>query len=358
MNAIKYIRWISSRMGSMLQMKLSPDERLTALAHSRTIQGKRNSGIRVLFAGVPILAFVAAALTVILWASAFPGIRAGLQAFSPAQVALLRYGVASGVLAIFAIAARLPLPRLRDVPGIALTGAIGIALYNLLLNAGEVHTPSAVASFIVASAPVFMAVESRLFLKEQLRPWGWAGILLSFAGVAVIAFGARRAGAPVDFSAFLVLGAALAQSIYFVAQKPYLRRYTAVQYTAYAVWAGTLLLLPFAPGLVTQLRVAPQDATLAVVYLGIFPGALGYVVWAYALARLSAATAGSFLYLVPACAIGLAFLWLGELPSLLSMVGGIVVILGVIVVNTLGKQQQTAISREETAVPTGARDPL
>jgi drug/metabolite transporter (DMT)-like permease len=282
----------------------------------------------------PVL--IAAGATVLLWASAFPGIRAGLHAYTPAQVALLRYGVASCVLTVYAVARRLPLPRGRDVPGIIVMGGVGIGLYNLLLNAGELRVPSAVASFIVASAPVFMAVQSRIFLGERLRAWGWGGILLSFVGVAVIALGTGSTGSGVDMSALLVLGAAVAQSIYFVAQKPYLRRYTAIQFTAYAVWAGTLLLLPFAPALLAQTRVAPPDATLAVVYLGIFPGALGYVVWAYALARMSASAAGSFLYLVPACTVVIAWIWLGELPSVLSALGGAVVLVGVIIVNMLG----------------------
>jgi drug/metabolite transporter (DMT)-like permease len=318
------------------------------MEQSQGLSSERGARTQSLFSAVPLTAFLAAMLVVALWASAFPGIRAGLHAFGPPEVALLRYAVASCVLAIYAVIVRLPLPRLRDIPGIALTGAVGIALYNLLLNAGEVGTSSGVASLIVASAPVFMAVESRLFLKEQVHLWGWGGILLSFAGVAVIALGASGSGFTVNLSALLVLGAAVAQSIYFVAQKPYLRRYTAVQYTTYAVWAGTLLLLPFAPGLVSQIRTAPPDTTLAVVYLGVFPGAVGYVVWAYALARLSASVAGSFLYLVPACAIGIAWLWLGEVPTTLSVLGGVVVTSGVIVVNTLGKKQRTNTSKTES----------
>jgi drug/metabolite transporter (DMT)-like permease len=294
----------------------------------------------------PLGAFVAAGMTVVLWASAFPGIRVGLIAYAPGQVALLRYGVASCVLAVYAVATRLPLPRGRDVPGIALTGAVGIAVYNLALNAGEVSVPSAVASFIVASAPIFMAVESRLFLGERLRVRGWAGILLSFAGIAAIALGTGGAGSRFDAHALLVLGAAMAQSAYFVAQKPYLRRYTAVQYTTYAVWAGTLLLLPFAPGLLDEMRAAPLDATLAVVYLGIFPGAVGYVIWAYALSRMSASSAGSFLYLVPACAIVIAWLWLGELPSTLAVLGGMVVLFGVVLVNTSGSKHGRGPARD------------
>lgn len=295
-------------------------------------------------ARAPLAPVAAAGATVLLWASAFPGIRAGLAAYSPAHVALLRYGVASCVLAVYAIATRMPLPRPRDVPGIALTGAIGIALYNVALNAGEVSVPAAVASFIVASAPVLMAVGARLFLGERLRGWGWAGSLISLVGVVAIALGAGN-GAGFDARALLVLAAAVAQATYFVAQKPYLRRYTAVQYTTYAIWAGTLLLLLFAPGLPAELQAAPASATAAVIYLGVFPGAIGYVIWAYALARMPASTTGTFLYLVPACALVIAWLWLGELPSTLSIAGGLVVFVGVLIVNTRGKPSATAPPR-------------
>jgi drug/metabolite transporter (DMT)-like permease len=282
----------------------------------------------------PVLA--AACLTVALWASAFPGIRAGLAAYGPAQVALLRYAVASLVLAGYALATRMPPPRPRDLPGIALMGLIGIAAYNLLLNTGEVSVPSAVASFIVAAAPIFMAIEARLFLRERLRGWGWVGIAISFVGVAAIAL-AGHSGLALDPRAVLVLAAALAQSLYFVGQKPFLRQYTPLQVTTYAIWAGTLVLLPFAPGLLAQAAEAPISATLAVVYLGVFPGALAYVSWAFALAHLPASVAGSFLYVVPVLALGIAWVWLGEIPPLAAVLGGVLVVAGVILVNRRGK---------------------
>ena len=94
------------------------------------------------------LTLLAAAVTVVFWASAFPAIRAGMQAFSPFHVALLRYGTASVVLAIYALVTRMPLPRLRDLPSLALLGLIGFTIYNALLNWGEVTVPSAIASFM------------------------------------------------------------------------------------------------------------------------------------------------------------------------------------------------------------------
>jgi drug/metabolite transporter (DMT)-like permease len=285
------------------------------------------------------LTLLAAGVTVIFWASAFPAIRAGLQAFSPFHVALLRYLTASLVLAIYALVTRMPLPRLRDLPNLALLGLIGFTLYNALLNWGEVTVPSAIASFIIAGAPIFMALFATFFFGERLRLPGWIGILISFVGVSVIAF-SSGSNATFDPRALVILAAALAQSLYSVGQKPFLKRYSPIQFTSYAVWFGTLFLLVFAPGLPQAIQAAPADALIAVVYLGMFPGALGYATWSYVLAHLPASTAASFIYLVPAFALVIALIWLGEVPSLIAVFGGLLVVVGVIVVNLLGRARR------------------
>jgi drug/metabolite transporter (DMT)-like permease len=287
--------------------------------------------------GIDRRAYLAAGFTVVLWASAFPGIRAALQNYTPAHVALIRYVTASLVLVVYALFARIRLPRFRDLPGFALLGLIGIAFYNVALNTGEIHVPSAEASFLVASAPIFMAVEAMPFLGERLRIWGWVGIAVSCGGIALITL-SQNASFHLDLWALLVLMAAVAQSLYSVGQKPFLTRYTALECTAYALWAGTLFLLIFSPGLLEELRTAPLHVTLAATYLGIFPGALGYVSWAYALSRLPASTAASFLYLVPIVASGIAWVWLGEVPALFALLGGVFVLAGVILVNTRGRK--------------------
>jgi drug/metabolite transporter (DMT)-like permease len=271
-------------------------------------------------------------LTVILWASAFAGIRAGLQAYSPQSVALLRYLTASLALGLVALAGRFPLPERRHLLWFGLAGFAGFTFYNLALNAGEMRIPAGPASLIVASAPIFVALLAALFFGERLRLAGWAGILASFLGTALISLEPRQ-GLQLSGGALLVLAAALSQAIYSVMQKPLLGRYPPIRFTAYAVWAGTALLLPFLPGMVRELGQAEPGATLAVVYMGIFPGALGYACWSYVLARLPATKAGSFLYLVPAAAILIAWAWLGEKPAPQAVLGGALILFGVALVN-------------------------
>lgn len=279
--------------------------------------------------------WVAIIVALLLWASAFAGIRAGLQSFSPGALALLRFGTASLVLGVYALIARMRLPDRRDLPVVITAGFVGITVYHVALNYGEVTVSAGAAALIIAAVPIFTAILSAMFLGERLTGWGWGGIVLAFVGVAAISFG-QGAGVHFDPNALVILIAALASAVYFILAKKPLERYSALEFTSYAIWAGTVPMLVFAPQLVAQMPAASTSSILAGVYMGIFPGAIAYVLWSYALARMSASVVSAFLYFQPVNAAVIAWVWLGEIPTLITVVGGTVAIVGVVIVNTLG----------------------
>jgi drug/metabolite transporter (DMT)-like permease len=291
--------------------------------------------------------WLAIAGVLLLWSSAFAGIRAGLRltpagalgldGYGPGPLALLRFGTASAVLALYALAVRMRAPALADLPRICLASVLGISIYHVALNYGEVTVQAGAASLLIAAGPVFTALLSVIFLQERLTRTGWGGILLAFAGVALIAL---SGGGGLHFTpgALLILLAAAVAAAHSILSKQGLRRYAALEFTSYVIWTGTLPLLIFLPGLLRQFPTAAPQATFAVVYLGIFPAAIAYVLWNHALARMPASLLSSFLYLSPVLAIFIAWLWLGEVPTPLTLLGGAIAIIGVILVQTRGQQ--------------------
>jgi drug/metabolite transporter (DMT)-like permease len=280
---------------------------------------------------------LAVGATIILWASAFPAIRAGLESFSPLALAALRFAAASAVLAVIAPLAGIGLPAGADWPRVLLAGAVGIAGYNILLNYGQTTVAAGPAAFLINTHPIIAALLGTAFLGERLRPWGWIGIAISFAGVGVIAMERSGGALALERGTIFVLAAAFCFALHFVIQKPLLTRYSALQVATWMIWSGTALLTPFLPQALESVSAASPRSLGATVFLAVGPAVLAYFAWAYALARFPVSRAAAFLYLVVPTTLVIAYLWLGEVPTAGTLGGGALALSGVIVVNTLGR---------------------
>jgi drug/metabolite transporter (DMT)-like permease len=278
-------------------------------------------------AGRPALA--AAGVTVALWASAFVAIRSDGRYFSPGALALGRLASAAVVLGLVSLVRREGWPPRAAWPGIAAFGVLWFGVYMIALNWGEQTVDAGTAAMVVNIGPVVIALLSGWLLREGFPSTVLVGVAVSFAGVVVV--GAATAGgthASAAGVALCLLGA-VSYAVAVIGQKPALRHASALQVTTFGALAGTAACLPFSGQLAAQAAAAPAGAVLSVCYLGVFPTALAFTTWAYALARTSAAKMGATTYLVPAVTVLLAWALLGQVPGPLAVAGGALCLAGV-----------------------------
>lgn len=282
---------------------------------------------------------------IVLWASAFPGIRLALTGYSPESLSLLRLLIGSLGLMIFAIVTRMKLPQVKDIPAIILFGGLGFTAYYLALNYGEKFVNAGTASLLVSLTPIFTAILAWVIFRERIGLWKWIGGIVAFSGVSLLSLG-HLGGFSFHKSAFLILIASLVESLYFVLQKPYLKKYGFLSFTCYTIWGGTLLMLIFLPGLWNSISSAPQEATWSAVYLGIFPTVLPYIALGYLTTKRGASEATSSLYLTPLLSFIIAWIWLGEIPTFNTIVGGIIIIAGILLTIVQSNEVQTQNQKE------------
>lgn len=272
-------------------------------------------------------------ITVILWSSALIGIRLGLRGYTPGALALLRYLIASACLLIlyFKLPQRTK-PSMRDLVYMISIGTLGIGVYNISLNYGEIVVPAGIAGFVIGLMPVFTMIFAIFLLKESVPIRSWLGVLISLVGLILIAI-AEHGGVVFDVGLLYVLLASVLGSFYAVAQKRLFHKYHPLELVILTIWGGTLILLIYLPDLIEEIPQAPLPATCAAAYLGIFPAAVAYALWNHALSKAPASRAVSYLYAMPLIAVLLAIIFLQEYPSWLTLVGGLITLLGAFTIN-------------------------
>jgi drug/metabolite transporter (DMT)-like permease len=287
-------------------------------------------------------------VTVVLWASAFVGIRAIGPHFSPGSLTLGRLAIAAVVLSLLVLPQLLKtrlLPRGREWWPILAYGVMWFGGYNVALNAAEHVLDAGTSALLINVNPILVAIMAGIFLKEGFPRWLIIGSLVAFAGVALIAFGSAQSSGPGErpttdvAGVLLCLLAAVLAAVSVIVQKPVLRKFPAAQATWFGILVGALCCLPFAGQLVSEVQAAPPQATWGLVYLGIFPTAIAFTTWAYALSLVDAGKLAATTYLVPGTTILISWLLLGEVPAFLGLIGGLVCLVGVALTRRRSRKQ-------------------
>src|SRR5690625_3026095 len=161
--------------------------------------------------------FIAYSLAVILWGSAFPGIRVALESYTPFHLSLLRMVIATLALLIFAITVKMRIPEKKDIPIILLLGFLGFSIYHTFLNIGERTVDAGTASLLVSTTPLLSALLAAFFLKEKFNRFGWIGSFIAFMGVALISIeSGGNFSFSIEWGALRILLGALGERFYFV----------------------------------------------------------------------------------------------------------------------------------------------
>ncbi|MEW2360051.1 DMT family transporter [Spirillospora sp. NPDC029432] len=291
------------------------------------------------------LAVAAATVTVVLWSSAFVSIRSAGEDYGPGALALGRLLAGTVTLALLCLIRREGLPPRGAWPGIAASGVLWFGAYMVALNWGEQLVDAGTAAMVVNIGPLLIALFGGWLLKEGFPPALLAGMAVSFAGAVVVGLSMSGGGRSPLLGVLLCVVAAVTYAAGVLSQKPALRHGSALQVTTWGCAIGALTCLPFAGQLISEAADASFGSTLNMIYLGVFPTALAFTTWAYALARTSAGKMGATTYAVPALVVGMSWAALDEVPGWLTLAGGLLCLAGV------------AVSRRRSAAPAPAPAP-
>ncbi|MEK6288548.1 MAG: EamA family transporter [Acidobacteriota bacterium] len=276
-------------------------------------------------------------LMTLIWGSNFTAIKYSLEDLLPLSFNALRFTLASIVMLIVAFLAQ---TGFKLAPGdgrrLFALGLLGNTCYQSLFITGMAHTGAGNAALILATTPLCTAILGRIRKHEYFTTRGVAGLLLAFAGIVMIVISGRgevSLGEAV-LGDSLLLASTVCWSLYTVGSKHLVHKYGSMKATTIMMTSGTpFLLLLCTPSLIRQdwSRVRPM-AWAGLVYSGLFAIALAYLIWSYGVRKIGSTRTAIYSNITPVVALLVAWLALGETPTLGQLAGAIVIFAGIYLV--------------------------
>jgi drug/metabolite transporter (DMT)-like permease len=283
----------------------------------------------------------AAALAAVLLGASVVAVRVAVREVPPVSLAVLRFGQGFLLLAATMLALapdRLRVPR-RRLPLLALLGVVFFAAFPVTFNTGLRYTEASRGALMLATMPIWSALLGRL-AGEGLAGRQLLGVGLSLVGIG-LAFaepGWAQGGTAALLGDGLLLLTGLLGAVYGLLAKRALALDGPATVTAYAMLFGTLLLLPWAlvEGLVPATGRLHGEILAVVVFVGVPGGAVAFLLWTWALSRLTPTRVAVYVNLNPMVAAVLGVLLLAERRSGPFLLGFAAVVGGVLLVNWPG----------------------
>ena len=285
-----------------------------------------------------LTASIYALLSISFWGVSFVSAKAVLGKLDPYSLLVLRFGIGALFLLLILLLNRYTLRiSIRYIPHLIVLGILGVFIHQVLQATALLTIDASSAGWLISFSPIFTVILSVLFLHEKMDVKKALGMVVAIAGVFLVT--TTRSGHSFEFALnigfILMILSTLNWAVYSILLKRLQIPYPALLVTFYMSLIGFMLTLPFIirnKGW-ESLPLLTQTEWTHLLFLAIFVSGIGYWYWGKALEVLDASRVSMFIYLEPLVTLIAAIFLLHEKFILISAIGGIIIIIGVAIVN-------------------------
>ena len=271
-------------------------------------------------------------IAIFFWATAFVLTKVVLKEVDATSVGVLRYFFASIIVIFILIKKKIPLPKVKDIPAFIFAGFSGYAGYIVLFNIATLLSSPSTLSVINALAPAITAIVAYFIFNEKIKLIGWLSMSISFCGILILTL--WDGVLTVNKGILYMLAGCLLLSLYNISQRYLTKKYSSFDVSMYSMLIGGILLVIYSPSSITNMFSISFTSLILIIYMSIFPSIISYFFWtkAFELAKHTTEVT-SFMFVTPVLATLMGIIILGDIPKLSTLVGGVVIILGMILFN-------------------------
>ena len=271
-------------------------------------------------------------IAIFFWATAFVLTKVVLKEVDVTILGVLRYFFASIIVIFILIKKKIPLPKVKDIPASIFAGFSGYAGYIVLFNIATLLSSPSTLSVINALAPAITAIVAYFIFNEKIKLIGWLSMSISFCGILILTL--WDGVLTINKGVLYMLIGCLLLSLYNISQRHLTKKYSSFDVSMYSMLIGGVLLVIYSPSSVGNMFNISFSSLILIIYMSIFPSIISYFFWtkAFELAKHTTEVT-SFMFVTPVLATLMGIIILGDIPKLSTLIGGVVIILGMILFN-------------------------
>lgn len=285
------------------------------------------------FATEILLVFMA-----IIWAVNYSVAKFGTRTVPPLAYNAVRIVMAVVALLVIAWLGSHERPTRQDLIGLMAIGLLGHGVYQVCFIEGLARSRAGTVALMLAASPAFIAIVGRLFRIERVGQRGWIGIALQLTGISLVVLGSvahSTSGDSLLGSSLLVAGS-VCWAFFATLIKPYTERMSGINVGAYSQAGGALFVAAVGiPSiLTTSWASVPPSVWGAIVYSGIGALVVGNLIWYYGVSKIGPTRVSMFSNLQPLVALAVAWIVLGEVPTVWQGLGAGSIMTGLLITRT------------------------